>query len=421
VGAFFYFQHAQKKQAAENAKKVAIEESERADNKGVKKSVPQDYAKAQEQLDLANKYMDDGDFENAAATYENAKKLFTAAIDHANEVVIARFAGDAEEREKRAQEEARRIREELERAAAEREKALQDQLAGLAKDSEEYKRALEEMAKRKSESERARAVVEKYEPSLCYISVESYVQPEKSTERSVIGKSEGTGFAIGENRIATAKHVVQPWKYDPKLLATAKKIKDEHKLDVKTYLEIYMLKGGKWTKVFESGKDTAKLLAVSKDTWEANERSVTIEWNQVETQLKVKVHDGAADDLAVIEVSGEKLAPVDVEPITTAKKFEPIIVLGTSSDAKKVLSAQVRAEVQDVSADALHLTTPMPANYAGGPLFTLDGKCIALVCGIQGQTVTCLPAQRAANLKGGGSTAPGGAAPGGEAETSGPK
>src|SRR5207237_5127636 len=110
----------------------------------------------------------------------------------------------------------------------------------------------------KPDAVRLREVINASEPSICFVYVESYVQPPGTKDRTVIARSEGSGFAIDKDTIAASKHVLQPWKYDPMVLAKAKKIKEEHNLDVQTYIEIYTTKvaGQTFVKSFDTAAGT---------------------------------------------------------------------------------------------------------------------------------------------------------------------
>jgi pSer/pThr/pTyr-binding forkhead associated (FHA) protein len=417
VAFYLHSQHAAKRQGAEVAQKVMEEEALRARGSEAEKYAKEGLAKADDAKGLADAAMEEGRYEDAKAAYEEAKRLYASAADDARREKdrIAFEAALQEARDAQA-----KLLADMERQAREKDEAIKRRMAELEAQGESAKAELERL---KALAENAKTISAKYAESVCFVVAETYVQPEGSTKRSPIGPlTEGTGFAVGPNRIVTAKHVVQPWKFDPKLLGQVKKIKDEHKLDVRTYLTIYTMKNGAFEKSFESGKNKITLIPAH-DTWEQAARKVEIEWNQAPVQVEVKPHVPGADDLAAIDIEGADLTPVEIGDFRGVQKGDPVMILGAGWVGKKLVENSVKPDVGDKADDSFTITTGIAGSYAGAPVFTIkDAKCVGVIGAIHDQTITVLPAERAKLLKGGGSTAPGGGMPSeepGPAETPG--
>ncbi len=423
VGAYLSLQHSKKKSAAETAMQLASEAAGRAKKyKAGELYAKEEFQRAEDARAIAEAALAEGRYDDARAAFDEARKLYGEAGEIAERQASEDRLAQALASAQAANEELlRKMREE----AAQRERELDEQIKRLEAQGAGAAEELARLRAQKSESEKARAIVQKNSDAVCLIVAETYVQAEGATERTRLATTEGTGFAVSPTRIATAKHVVQPWKYDEKLLATVKKIKDEHRLDVKTWIEVHVQKNGKFEKAFDSGKHKIKLIPAH-DTWEKEPRKTIIKWSEVDTQVEVKPHVFAADDLAAIEIEGANLTPVELGPIDQAEKLDPVVILGVSAvgsgDKRKIAYNHARTEVTETGDGSLALTYGLPPSFAGGPVFLVNtGQCVGVVGAIQDQTVTVLSAERAARLKMGGSTVPGGQMPSdaGTAETSG--
>lgn len=403
-GGFFWVSAKAKRTNAENALTNANDEQERADGKPVKQYATKEYQVAQEMLDTAKSQVASGDWENGLASANQARKLFLAAEDAAakNETEAVRKKAEADA-QARADAAAAQIAEIQKKAAEDAERAAKEleELKGKPDPTGELLARIKELEARKGESEKVKAVVAANGGSICFIHVESYIQPDPKAARTKIYELDGTGFVVAGNRIVTAKHIAQPHKYDAKLLASAKKYKDERKLDVKSWFIVWAQKGdgaeAKFEKIFEG--DQEGHLTVAEDKMEATERETEIEWNTLPLKLKVAVHEAGTNDLAVLhDLGADTLKPVETAPLSSITKLDPLVVLGAASDPKNTSKiTPIRADAQDVG-ETLMLTVPLPPNFAGAAVFSLDGKCVGIVCANQDGNITCLPAERAAKL-----------------------
>jgi len=266
-------------------------------------------------------------------------------------------------------------------------------------------------------SEAARKIIMENETSVFLIRAESYVQEKGARDRTPICRVEATGFAIAGDMIATAKHVVQPWKYDAKTLAIAKKLKEERGVDVQDHVEIYA-KGAKgWEQRYDSASGSAKILKLMPDALEATTQTVEIEWNEQVTAVPgIATHKKNIDDLALIQVPGASLKAVKLGD-GSAEKFDNVIILGTvrNADNKLISVSPARAEVQTKSDEAFSVNATVPTSFAGCPVFKYDGSVWGIVAGPEGPNLICHPISMVKKLHGGGKGGSGGQADAGGA------
>lgn len=405
TGGFLHIQHTKKKTAAEAAMTAAMDEKERFEKADVAEYAKDELEKAATAEAEARAYLDEGKYEDAKAAFEQAKKAYAAAVEAGE-----KRRNDEQLRLERERNEA--IARELEEKARQQREEQERQLEELRRQGEAARAELERQEARRKAPQ---AILEQYQGSIGLISVRTYVTPEGTNVKAYIegGAVEGTGFAVSPTRIVTAKHVVQPWKYDPRVLARVKKIKEERKLDVHTQIEVFMQKtpGGAFEKVFDTDAGTVKIAAIAPDVKEQADREPTIEWNTEDVKVKVRVHEKNVEDMVALEVTAAQLTPVELAPLSTAVKGEPVVLLGTARDKNNAIKPTFYTPTaQEVTDDSILLTTPLPSNFAGGAVFTIEKKCVGIIGGIDGQNVTVLSAEKAANLSAAGSTL-GGAEP----------
>jgi pSer/pThr/pTyr-binding forkhead associated (FHA) protein len=433
---------AAKKKAATTAKAEASSEGERAKRKQANIYARAEFTEAETFLKEAEELFAKGEWVKAEEKFAKARKGFEQASDKAVAAEIAKTQKEAETRlaeitrraEAQQQElldQMRKQQEEYEAAQAKKDRENAERVRKLQADMEKASAA--DRAKMQAEldklnkqptSEAARKIIQENETSIVLIYAESYFQAKGSTARTPIAKLEATGFAVGKDMIATAKHVVRPWVYDPKVLATAKKLKEEQGFDIQDYVEIYV-KGPKgWEKKFDTASGSAKILKVMADRLEEKTQAVEIEWNQQVTAVPgIQPHKKNIDDLALISVPGGNMRPVSLGD-GSAEKFDNVIVLGTvrNADNKLISVSPARAEVQTKGDTVFSINATVPASFGGCPVFKYDGSVWGIVAGPEAQNLICHPISMVKKLQGGGGgstikpgQSPGAGAPGGAA------
>jgi len=419
---------AAKKKSATEAQAASLSEGERAKKKQANIYARTEYGEAEASEKEGQELLAKGEWVKAEEKFKEAKKRFEQASDKAIAVEIKRTQDEATKRleeitkrsEAQQQELLAQMQRQQEEYDAQQKKKDAENAARVAKlQADMEKASKEERDKMQAEldkinkqpnSESARRIITENETSVFLIYSESYFQEKGSKERTPICKIEATGFALSGEMIATAKHVVQPWKYDAKVLATAKKLKEERGVEIQDYVEIYV-KGAKgWEKKYDSASGSAKILKVLPDKLEEKTQAVEIEWNQQVTAVPgIAAHKKNIDDLALIQVPGAKLKAVKLGD-GSAEKFDNVIVLGTvrNADNKLISVSPARAEVQTKSDAVFSINATVPASFGGCPVFKYDGSVWGIVAGPEAQNLICHPIAMVKKLQGGGggTTAP---------------
>jgi hypothetical protein len=303
-----------------------------------------------------------------------------------------------------ALEEANRRAQEQDAANKARMEKLQDEMKrASAAERERMQGELDKLNKQPN-SETARKIITENEVSIVVLSVESYYQAKDAKARAPIVRFEGCGFAIDAEHIATAKHVLQPWKYDPKLVAKAKKLKEEQGFEIKDYVEVTIKTAKGWEKKYDSESGSAKIEKIMPDKLDPKTLAVEIEWNEQPTAVAgVQVLLKNIEDLAIIHVPGANFKPVKFGD-GAAKKFDNMIVLGTiRAPENKVISVSpARAEVQTDNESIFSINATVPVRFGGGPVFSYDGEVRGIVLQPDALNLMCHPISLIKKLQGGG-------------------
>jgi tetratricopeptide (TPR) repeat protein len=294
----------------------------------------------------------------------------------------------------RAEEAVERKRLEEEALAAYRKAAEQagagggviNPLAEEAPPSPEKAAALErkvaELRAHEADLERAQAVGAKNKGSVVLLRVEACVEPEGSAPRVTLDRREASGVAIGADRVATAKRAIEPWKFDVRLAALAKAY-EERGFPVRARVEVFA--GG--ARIFAG---EAPLVAESPDVWETEEHVVAAPGNEAPMAVRVRLHDPAAEGLAVLAIPGAALAPAATGPLAQARPGDIVVALAAHDPGQIAASTNV-TNLAAVGATALELGCPLPGLAIGAPVFALDGTCVAIVTRTDGERARAAP------------------------------
>ncbi len=395
-----------RKKEAQSALELADKQRMRAEKANALAYASKQWEAAEKAYVRASALFEEGEYEEATIALKEAADLYEEARDKVEEGRIAMI-------QRKAREESQRLLEEAERRREQERKQLEAQMRSAEerlKNASEQERArlkaeLEALRKRKSESEKARQVVQAVTPSVCFIYAESYFSPKGTNVRSKIASAEGTGFFLPGGEVVTAKHVLQPYKYDPSARAKAEKIRQEYDVSIQTYVEVYTYADGKFTKAFDSASGNVEIHAISPDRWQRTPQKVTIQWNEVDTEMSVKLHKPIDGDVVILKVHGK--APAGIGKRDAGQQLEPVVAVGTLRSGDKgsetISASPLRGDLQEVSPTRLRMSGAMPENFAGAPLLDLDGNLVGLLIRAEQASSICLPASAIDTLKSGGS------------------
>lgn len=324
--------------------------------------------------------------------------------------------------------EAERTRLEVERLSRsvrqENERMLESRLGDLeiALDTDDDPR----IAKLASEVRGLRAEVERNAPSsrvfqdileendasvvLIYTSFDYIVDsPSGSVRRNSTGW--GTGFFVTEEgHILTNKHVVQPWKFDPKYASLA--AMGVARVDPDSML-VCAWPGGTsamgpdgepdLTSGYNNGPlGNLELLRTAPDDMERTSVS-----SPSGTKLMAPMHRMSNADLAILRATADHPAhPVPLKDATgpaTIEKLDPIMVIGFPR-GRGILETRVAETSPSMGTvrkveDTIYVTASIIPGNSGGPVFTADGEVIGIATRVYSETLgACIRIEHALRL-----------------------
>ncbi len=424
IAAYMYLSGRAKKDGATTALDNAANSGRQAkDFNDAHKLAPKDFKAAQELHAAALAKFDEGG-------YEEAKKLATEAND--GYLLATKRAVDAKEAlEKEAtadllarlakQQEAM---EEADRRAREADEERKKQIAMLeeqarvleakraAADAAEKKRIDEELAKvgsTKTALEKTDKLRADFQGSVVFIHAEAFVQAAREgAVRQPIVSADGVGFVLPpDGRIATCKHVVEPWKYDKKALARLMKYKEEHGYEVQEYVEVYVMKGGKYQKAFDTASKTLEIAVRADDVLEPKSK-VTIRWSQLDTDVEVAAHKADENDIVLLRTT----SPSGVTPVKVAsaplKLKASVAALGATGVAEGTGAARTMrvnpaggqlGQANTVEPTRIVAALPDVSGLHGAPLLDVDGNVVGMVLGGTPNAVQAIPIKAVTDLK----------------------
>lgn len=193
----------------------------------------------------------------------------------------------------------------------------------------------------------------------------------------------GTGFILSaDGRLATAKRVIEPWKFDPQTILMM--TRDHLEVDPKSVRHAAWPVGGTIlgadgmpdAETGESSeKKTLEVLKTSPDQFEKQE------YQESESSEKtiLEVHSGGEHDLAILKLSGEKFLPLELAPDSPATADTKLSLLGFPFGLSQPKATPKVEPVEVARADdRLTLKRTLNPGQSGAPLVTPEGKVVAL-------------------------------------------
>ncbi len=193
----------------------------------------------------------------------------------------------------------------------------------------------------------------------------------------------GTGFLISaDGKLATAKRVIEPWKFDPQivLLMTRDKLEvDPKSVRVAAWPAGAALLGGDGTPDLAAGlsteKHTLQVLQTSPDTF------VKSEYQDPDSNEKANLdlHAGGESDWAILKLTGEKFQPLELAADATVGEGAKLSLLGFPYGLSQPKASPKPEEVEVGKGEgSISLTRSLHPGQAGAPLVTPEGKAVAL-------------------------------------------
>lgn len=380
--------------AAEQARSGALTEKADQYSKAKFDEAEALYVEAQELLGVGEDYGAARDrFADAQVLFAEATTLSRDKKEEKERQRLARLRADQERRDREAEERLRKLQEDLRQASAAERAQLE--------------REIERLRNRKSESEKARAVLTAVEPKLVLIRSELFVDAGNAKMIAVpnVKVTEGTGFLYKDGMIITAKHNVYPHKYNPELVAIAKRFKEDRNLTIQVNTEVFLLENGSYQAAGNTVSKTATVLGRTKDAWVTKTQTVTITYNEVATDVDVTPHVPFVGDVIVLKL--EQKTAAGLKTVGSGSKLLPVIGIGAEcapGTPRGAKTQHFRGELSEVG-ELISFNGAISAHVAGGPLLDLNGNLLGLIVGTRGSETLCLPIDAVEQvLKGGGST-----------------
>ena len=227
-----------------------------------------------------------------------------------------------------------------------------------------------------------RTLEQKASQSLYLVYTEYALRDPKSGASEKFSQS-GTGFILSaDGRLATAKRVVEPWKFDPQTILMM--TRDHLEVDPQSVRHAAWPVGGTIQGAdgmpdpatgVSSEKKTLEVLKTSPDKFEKQE------YQEPESNKKatLDVHAGGENDLAILKISGEKFQPLELAPDLTVSAGAKLALLGFPFGLSQPKAAPKTEEVEVARVEgSMTLKRTLNPGQSGAPLVTPEGKVAAL-------------------------------------------
>jgi len=233
------------------------------------------------------------------------------------------------------------------------------------------------------------------------IQATSYTLPKTQNERTTqirefLTRAAGTGFYVAPDRIATAKELVEPWKFDPAALALKKKWEDLG-YRVATRIDVMTLDDAGHYKVSatnnpESDNPTVTITYEGADAFADTPVDQKITFKGVDSTEKVQPHRRDASNIAVLQVKGGTATPLPLGTDDALKAGDSAIALGQKADEKP---DQLRLFSQKGElTEPLILGVGGFATWAGGPVLDAGGNVVGLIVEVKPDSMRLVPPSR---------------------------
>ncbi|MBI4575768.1 MAG: FHA domain-containing protein [Planctomycetes bacterium] len=406
-----------RRQAAEASRAVALKERSGAEAAGAAERAVAVWGEAVAAWEGGERALKDGDWAGAREGFDAAASKWRAAAERVAEDERATLAAQVEEQRrlyeeyrdkyqqlvKDAARERTRLTERwdadrtalleqqatLEQALADREgrrQELEARLAATEKEAERARIQIEIAALGKEvdqEALRLQALRQRYWQALVYLRTVVYFEEPSTRREVVIAEGAGAGFFISrDGTVATAKHVVQPWKFDAQAMAWFSKM-GETPIPMQSRIDVWAAREEGDRLVFQQVATlrSEAVIGIASDS-EARKETARILWDAKPVDLSVAVQGRGPGDVALVATG---LAPGAVVDQEVPKEPEPgvtVAVLGCGSAVGGVIEVVgVPGRLTASSRRGHEVALLDLAGLEGAPCLALDGACLGMVAG----------------------------------------
>jgi len=229
---------------------------------------------------------------------------------------------------------------------------------------------------------KARRLEQKGSQSLFFLYTEYALRDPKTGASEKFSQS-GTGFVVSaDGKVATAKRVVEPWKFDAQIAWMI--ARDHLEVDSKSIRVAAWPAGANLQaddgapdrgSAFTSEKQTLQVLRMSPDRFEKHE------YQDADSDEKgtLDLHAGGESDLALLKLSGESFQPLDLAAGFLLRADSNLSLLGFPFGLSQGQATPKPMEVTVAAQEGgLMLDCSLNPGQSGAPLVTLEGKVVAL-------------------------------------------
>jgi len=221
-------------------------------------------------------------------------------------------------------------------------------------------------------------------------------------------RSRGLGFFISsDGLLVTNKHVIQPWKFVSELVRKLDSgyTLDESSVRIRAWRgrDLTLTGGGRFAEAAAVGTDEQSLELVRTTPDRRELRAVALPEGGVH---RGEYHVLDRSNVALLRARmAEPVSAIDISSGTPVESGEPVLSLGLALPARIQHEGGARpvgsaGRVYLRSDGVLKLTSSVPADASGGPVFDADGRAVGIATHRLGDPrgARCVPVQAALEL-----------------------
>lgn len=272
----------------------------------------------------------------------------------------------------------------------------------LSKWQDQLQKRLDEL---KSVGPRLDKAAQDVKPRVVMIQATSYMLPKSQTEkttqiREFLTSTSGTGFFVAKDKIATAKELVAPWKFDPAALALKKKW-DDFGYQVSTKIDVLTLNADgiyAVTATSDPAADdpTVSVVYVGADAYQDEAVEQKVSFRGADSVEKVQPHKRDTSNVAVLQVKGQNQTAIPLGSDEKLKTGEVEIALGQKAggpDVKSPEQARLYSQQAELTAPGV-LGVGGFATWTGGPVLDASGSVMGLIVEVKPDSMRLVPPSR---------------------------
>jgi pSer/pThr/pTyr-binding forkhead associated (FHA) protein len=253
-------------------------------------------------------------------------------------------------------------------------------------DDPTLKAKLDELKKKLTEMQGLEGVAKTARKSVVLVLSQTFAIPagqrEDTTQiRAPISEGAGTGVFVTKDRILTAKEVVEPWKFDPKALATATKLQEKN-WQVRTRLEVWQLDDKGIFQVAWKADSGAVTVKRRGDDVTGDEQKVSIPFDNQTVEVAVKPHKRDESAYVLLEVKDGNAPFVGLADKDPAKG-DKVLMMGQQRGVQGLKPGEaglfwLQAELKEPG-DRPAIAGGSFSTWLGGPVVDGNGKLLGVI------------------------------------------